>query len=70
MTDLPRAYVGFNYYSGNAHAWRSKTKMKQGTKDRHFLVYVGGSADLAKLEAQQLAEASGRVKPQGHGPDN
>ncbi len=69
MTDQPRQYIGFNRIAGKANAWKSKVKMNQATKDRHFLVYIGNGSDLAKEEARQYADGVGLVKPEGYGPE-
>lgn len=40
----------------------------KGTEDR--LIYVGGSGDVEGLEEQLVKRRSGRVTPEGHGPDD
>ena len=59
----------FNIYSPKAHAWSSKTKMNAVSRSRNFIVYVGSSVDLARIEERRALEATGRVSPSGYGPD-
>jgi hypothetical protein len=63
-----RQYIGFNVYTAKAHAWGSSKKVRY-SESKGPLVYVGNLNDIARLSDSLQAEASGRVRPQGYGPD-
>lgn len=41
----------------------------QRRSERYRLVYVGSSSDVEKLEIDLIQKRSGRVTPEGYGPD-
>lgn len=48
---------------------RARIKTEQGTKQINKLLHVGGLNNLVSVDEQQFRKESGRVKPDGSGPD-
>ncbi len=53
-------------YARKSHAW-GRHKLFGSTGKGH-LVFVGTMQDVAKISDSQLTD-SGKLKPEGHGPD-